>query len=149
MDAYPNHSCSRLRHRFQVGGYYQAYHNFVELDDSDFFLPGSSCDLTCSGHTHWDPTSSSTSKDVGQTFTLKYGDNSTVSGEQYTDTVSIAGFTMCFVMLSINTTISDSQVGDHSDSWRCKHILHRIPKFSIPCRRFDGNGFPIYLGLWR
>ncbi|KAH0838841.1 Asp-domain-containing protein [Lanmaoa asiatica] len=67
----------------------------VDFDtgSSDLFLPGSTCDSTCSGHTLWDPTFSSTANDVGQTFSLQYGDGSTVSGEQYIDTVSIAGFT--------------------------------------------------------
>ena len=67
----------------------------VDFDtgSSDLFLPGPDCGSTCSGHTTYDPSSSSTSKDVGKTFSLSYGDGSTVSGEQYTDTVSIAGLT--------------------------------------------------------
>ncbi|KAG9310434.1 Asp-domain-containing protein [Chiua virens] len=67
----------------------------VDFDtgSSDLFLPGNSCDSTCSGHTIWDPTSSSTAQDLSKTFSLSYGDGSTVSGEQYTDTVSIASFT--------------------------------------------------------
>ncbi|KAF8553168.1 acid protease [Imleria badia] len=80
----------------------------VDFDtgSSDLFLPGSSCDSTCSGHTLWDPTSSSTSQDVGQTFNLQYGDGSTVSGEQYTDTVSIAGFAATTQTLGAANTYS-------------------------------------------
>lgn len=68
----------------------------VDFDtgSSDLFLPGKDCDSTCSGHTLYDPSASSTSKDVGQTFSLQYGDGSTVSGEQYTDTVTISGLTV-------------------------------------------------------
>ncbi|KAF8452920.1 acid protease [Boletus edulis BED1] len=66
----------------------------VDFDtgSSDLFLPGSGCGSSCSGHTIWDPSSSSTSQDLGQSFFLTYAGGSTVSGEQHTDTVSIAGF---------------------------------------------------------
>jgi len=67
----------------------------VDFDtgSSDLFLPGKNCDTTCNGHTRYDPSASSTSSDVGKTFSLSYGDGSTVSGEQYTDTVTIQGLT--------------------------------------------------------
>lgn len=69
--------------------------HLVDFDtgSSDLFLPGPDCGSTCSGHTKYDPSSSSTSSDVGKSFSLQYGDGSTVSGEQWTDTVSIAGLT--------------------------------------------------------
>jgi len=56
------------------------------------FLPGSDCGSTCDGHTLYNPSASSTSGDFGQTFELQYGDGSTVSGEQYTDTVTLTGY---------------------------------------------------------
>lgn len=67
----------------------------VDFDtgSSDLFLPASSCGSTCSGHTKYNPSSSSTSKALGKSFTLSYGDGSSVSGKQYTDTVKIAGLT--------------------------------------------------------
>ncbi|KAI0064928.1 acid protease [Artomyces pyxidatus] len=67
----------------------------VDFDtgSSDLFLPSSTCNSTCSGHTAYDTSASSTAKDIKKTFQLQYGDGSTVSGEQYTDTVSIAGLT--------------------------------------------------------
>ncbi|KAH9968221.1 acid protease [Russula dissimulans] len=67
----------------------------VDFDtgSSDLFLPSSSCGLTCSGHTAYDPDASRTAEDLGKTFSLSYGDGSTVNGEQYTDVVSIAGLT--------------------------------------------------------
>ncbi|EGO21894.1 hypothetical protein SERLADRAFT_335370, partial [Serpula lacrymans var. lacrymans S7.9] len=65
----------------------------VDFDtgSSDLFLPGPNCSSTCSGHTIYNPLTSTTSKDLGGTFTLTYGDGSTVEGELYSDTVSIAG----------------------------------------------------------
>jgi cathepsin D len=67
----------------------------VDFDtgSSDLFLPAKTCDSTCSGHTLYDPSASSTSSDIGATFSLQYGDGSTVSGDQFVDTVTIAGLT--------------------------------------------------------
>ena len=42
----------------------------------------------------YDPSSSSTSQDLGNLFALAYGGGATVSGEQYTDVVSVAGLTV-------------------------------------------------------
>jgi cathepsin D len=76
----------------------------VDFDtgSSDLFLPGNNCDSTCSGHTPYNPSDSSTSADLGTPFSLSYGDGSTVSGEQFTDTVSIAG------LVSTNQTLGAS-----------------------------------------
>ena len=43
------------------------------------------------GHKKYNPSASSTSHDLGKTFTLVYGGGSNASGEQYTDVVTIAG----------------------------------------------------------
>ncbi|KAI9442983.1 acid protease [Lactarius indigo] len=65
----------------------------VDFDtgSSDLFLPGADCGSSCSGHKIYNVSESSTAKDLNKKFELTYGDNSTVSGEQYTDTVSIVG----------------------------------------------------------
>ncbi|EIW85947.1 Asp-domain-containing protein [Coniophora puteana RWD-64-598 SS2] len=76
-----------------VGTPAKTYTVDFDTGSSDLFLPGPSCGSTCSGHTKYDPSSSSTSKSTGKSFSLAYGDGSTVSGTQYTDTVSIAGLT--------------------------------------------------------
>ena len=63
------------------------------------FLPGSGCDSTCDGHTLYNPSASSTSSDVSQTFKIDYGSSNTsasVSGEQYTDIVTLAGYKVSF-----------------------------------------------------
>lgn len=67
----------------------------VDFDtgSSDLFLPGANCGSSCSGHKIYNVGESSSAKDLGKTFTVKYGDGSTVSGEQYTDNVSIVGLT--------------------------------------------------------
>lgn len=67
--------------------------SLVDFDtgSSDLFLPSSNCGSSCSGHTKYNPSKSSTAKDAKKRFSLAYGDGSTVSGEQYTDTVNFGG----------------------------------------------------------
>lgn len=81
----------------------------VDFDtgSSDLFLPASSCGSTCSGHTKYNPSSSSTSKALSKSFSLSYGDGSTVSGKQYTDTVKIAGLTATKQTLGAATQYSE------------------------------------------
>ncbi len=71
-------------------------HDTVDFDtgSSDLFLPSPSCDSTCSGHTLYDSNASSTANDISKTFTLAFGDGSSVDGDQFTDVVSIAGLTV-------------------------------------------------------
>ncbi|KAH9073433.1 acid protease [Lactarius deliciosus] len=68
-------------------------HVDFDTGSSDLFLPGANCGPSCSGHKIYNVSESSTAKDLNKKFDLTYGDNSTVSGEQYTDTVSIVGLT--------------------------------------------------------
>ncbi|KAG6329717.1 hypothetical protein ID866_9372 [Astraeus odoratus] len=66
----------------------------VDFDtgSADLILPGADCS-TCSGHTLYNPNASSTAVDRNATFMLSYGDGSGVQGEQYMDTVVVAGLT--------------------------------------------------------
>ncbi|KAI0292907.1 acid protease [Russula brevipes] len=67
----------------------------VQFDtgSSDLFVPSSTCGSTCSGHTKYDTNASSTSQNLGKTFSATFGDNSNARGGQFTDVVSIAGLT--------------------------------------------------------
>src|SRR5258708_20704671 len=71
-------------------------HDTVDFDtgSSDLFLPSSKCRADCSGHKLYNPKASSTAKDLHKTFSLSFGDGSTVEGEQYTDVVGLAGLTV-------------------------------------------------------
>ncbi|KAH9019320.1 acid protease [Lactarius deliciosus] len=94
----------------------------VDFDtgSGDLFLPASNCGWTCSGHTLYHPSRSSTSSDVGQTFRLLYTDGSAVSGEQYTDTVTIAGYEASQQRLGAATTYSS---GFQSDQFPADGVL--------------------------
>ncbi|KAI6123157.1 aspartic peptidase domain-containing protein [Pisolithus croceorrhizus] len=82
----------------------------VDFDtgSADLVLPASDCGSTCSGHTLYNPNASSTAVDLGKTFILSYGDGSSIPGEQYTDTVTIAGYTAPNQTLGAATQYSSS-----------------------------------------
>ncbi|KAH9984829.1 aspartic peptidase domain-containing protein [Russula vinacea] len=65
----------------------------VDFDtgSSDLFVPSTKCGTSCSGHKAYNPSASSTSHDLRTKFTLTYLDGASISGEQYTDVVTIGG----------------------------------------------------------
>ncbi|KAI8865618.1 hypothetical protein GQ42DRAFT_159448 [Ramicandelaber brevisporus] len=65
----------------------------VDKGSPDLILPGANCKSNCNGHTLYDTDASSTKEDLGKSFNTAMEDGATASGEQYTDTVSIAGLT--------------------------------------------------------
>ncbi|KAI0696817.1 aspartic peptidase domain-containing protein [Cytidiella melzeri] len=81
----------------------------VQLDtgSSDLFLPGPKCQTNCGGHNIYDPSLSSTSVDRHHNFDLAYGGGDTVEGEQYFDTVTIAGLTATSQTLGAATQYSE------------------------------------------
>ncbi|KAI0048765.1 acid protease [Auriscalpium vulgare] len=86
----------------------------VEFDtgSSDLFLPGVQCTLNCQGHNLYNASASLTSRDRHATFTLAYGDGSTVSGEKYSDDVTVAGLTATGQVLGAATTYADGFAND-------------------------------------
>lgn len=75
------------------------YANRISLVDfdsgsSDFFLPGAACTFSCSGHEIFDTAASSTAIDQHEEVRLEYGDESTVYGNVFKDTVTMAGLTI-------------------------------------------------------
>jgi cathepsin D len=90
----------------------------VDFDtgSSDLFLPAKNCNSTCNGHTRYDPSASSTSADIGKPFSLSYGDGSTVSGEQFTDTVTISGLVATNQTLGAATVYSSGFQAPNSPS---------------------------------
>jgi len=68
----------------------------VDFDtgSSDLFVPSTECGSTCAGHQdYYDPSASDTSVNLDKTFTIEYGGGAVVSGDQYTDVVTVAGLT--------------------------------------------------------
>lgn len=67
----------------------QSFNADFDTGSSDLWMPASSCS-SCTGN-KYDPSKSSTSKNLGRSFSISYGDGSTTAGTVYTDTVKIAG----------------------------------------------------------
>ncbi|KAF8480127.1 acid protease [Russula ochroleuca] len=90
----------------------------VQFDtgSSDLFLPSPKCGASCSGHNLYDPSKSSTAQDLSKTFSLAYGDGSTVTGEQFTDVVSIVNLTAKSQTLGAATQYSASLSPDQFPS---------------------------------
>ncbi|KAI0952451.1 hypothetical protein AcW1_004540 [Taiwanofungus camphoratus] len=88
----------------------------VDFDtgSSDLWVPSSSC-RSCSGHSKYDPSDSSTSESHSGSFSISYGDGSTASGKVYTDTVTIAGVTATNQYLSGVTKESSEFEEDPAD----------------------------------
>ncbi|EKM60385.1 uncharacterized protein PHACADRAFT_246265 [Phanerochaete carnosa HHB-10118-sp] len=90
----------------------------VDFDtgSSDLWVPSSSCtSSTCSGKHKYQASSSSTSSKKSGTFSIEYGDGSTVSGPVYTDTVTVAGLIATSQYFSPVTTLSSEFQGDPAD----------------------------------
>lgn len=87
----------------------------VDFDtgSSDFFLPGPNCDSSCDGHTVYDTSSSSTATNQNQKFSLAYGDGSTVEGDIFTDTFTIAGLKATKQAIGAATTYSSGFSADN------------------------------------
>ena len=107
-----------------------------DTGSSDLWVPSSSCtSSTCSSKDTYDASASSTSEEESGTFSIEYGDGSTVSGPIYTDTgahwfcvhpayigscdgiclVDVAGVSVTSQYFSSVTTLSSSFSDDPAD----------------------------------
>ncbi|KZT13266.1 acid protease [Laetiporus sulphureus 93-53] len=77
----------------------------VDFDtgSADLVLPGPTCEQNCAGHHYYHPEASKSSSTRSSQFTLRYGDGSYVTGEQYADTVNVGGLT------ATNATVGAAQ----------------------------------------
>ncbi|RPD78649.1 acid protease [Lentinus tigrinus ALCF2SS1-7] len=87
-----------------------------DTGSSDLWVPSSSCtSSTCKSKSRYTASSSSTSSKKTGSFSIEYGDGSTVSGPVYTDTVTVAGVSVTKQSFSPVTTLSSSFNGDPID----------------------------------
>ncbi|EMD33591.1 hypothetical protein CERSUDRAFT_117693 [Gelatoporia subvermispora B] len=87
-----------------------------DTGSSDLWVPSSTCtSSTCSSKKKYTASKSSTSAKKSGTFSIQYGDGSTVSGPINTDTVSVAGITATGQYFSPVTTLSSSFASEPAD----------------------------------
>ncbi|KAJ7071340.1 acid protease [Mycena amicta] len=87
-----------------------------DTGSSDLWVPSSACtSSTCKKKSHYTASSSSTSTKKSGTFSISYGDGSTVSGGVYTETVAVAGIKATKQYFSPVTTLSSSFSDDPID----------------------------------
>lgn len=103
-------------------------------------MPGPECDSSCSGHTVYNPSDSSTAHDLGQTFSHSYEDGATVSGQLFTDTVSIAGLTVCSLVILDIRCLTPEQVTDQTLGAASKYSSNLAPN-QFPADGLMGLGF--------
>ena len=79
-----------------IGSNKQTFVIDFDTGSSDLWVPSSSCtSSTCSSKDTYDASASSTSEEENGTFSIEYGDGSTVSGPIYTDTGTVTTIVSC------------------------------------------------------
>ncbi|KAF9321561.1 hypothetical protein BGZ91_004508 [Linnemannia elongata] len=104
--ALTNHNNEVWYGQISVGIPARTFTVLFDTGSADLTLPGSHCGSSCSGHTLYDPSSSSAAQDLGRTFELIRDEGAKDSGEQFTDTVSIGGLTAAKQTIGVATQYS-------------------------------------------
>ncbi|GLB45980.1 putative peptidase A1 family protein [Lyophyllum shimeji] len=104
-----------------------------DTGSSDFFLPSKDCNSNgCNGHKRYDPTASLSATPLHRKFQISFSDGSTVEGDIYNDTVSVAGLTANGQAVGAALTYSDNLSVNQFPRWPCRNGL-------------QGN-FPVWIG---
>ncbi|KAL4252095.1 peptidase A1 family protein [Abortiporus biennis] len=103
---------SMWKGKISVGTPPQEYTVDFDTGSSDTYLPGPQCTQNCAGHRIYDPGQSVTAKDLQKTFHLSFGDQSSVLGAQYSETVTIEGMTASSQTLGVATEYSSGNAID-------------------------------------
>lgn len=120
------------------------------LGSSDLFLPGINCRASCQGHRIYNTNASSSSQALGRNFSLAYGDGSTVQGDQFRDSVTIANLTVKHTFLThpAYSSLTCILPGDKSNSRRSKPVFVGFRYRQVSSRWSNGNGIPTNFRVW-
>jgi len=96
-----------------IGTPEQSFVVVFDTGSSDLWVASSTCTSSaCSSKEKYDTSKSSTSSKESGSFSIQYGDNSTVSGPVYTETVTVAGVQVTDQYFSPVTALGGS-LNDH------------------------------------
>ncbi|KAI0745716.1 acid protease [Earliella scabrosa] len=99
-----------------IGSNKQKFLIDFDTGSSDLWVPSTACTgPACKGKNKYNPATSSTSSRKQGTFSIQYGDGSSVSGPIYTDTVSVAGVTVNNQYLGAANNLSPMFAGEAED----------------------------------
>ena len=102
----------------------QSFNVQIDTGSSDLWIPSSDCHTTsCEKKNKYNPADSKTSKHKPGDFFIKYGDNSTVQGAIYTDTVSVAGIEVTEQYLAAASVLSPMFTNE-PDNGLVQRLLH-------------------------
>lgn len=82
-------------------------------------------------HNFFDPSLSSTYKDLGSRFTLSYVDSNTASGEWGSDTMNVGGIIVSNQAFGVADTVSDNIVTGPSDGTLGLSYSATLPGMSL------------------
>ncbi|KAF7366914.1 Acid protease [Mycena sanguinolenta] len=119
-----------------------------DTGSSDLWVPSSSCtSSTCSSKSKFKSSSSSTFKKQSGTFSIQYGDGSTVSGPIASDTVTVAGVTANNQAFSPVTTLMTLRMAFSEWLFPAISNLNSSPFFVNADSQgaVDANQFAFYL----
>jgi cathepsin D len=107
-----------------VGKPIQSFNVQIDTGSSDLWFPSSDCHShSCEKKNKYNPTKSTTSKHEPGEFFIQYGDNSTVQGAVYTDTVSVAGIQVTKQYLAAASVLSPMFTTER-DNGLVQRLLH-------------------------
>lgn len=130
------------RGTIHVGTPAQNFEVDFDTGSSDLFLPGQDCTTNCDGHSKYDPTKSSSAKDLHKTYSVSYGDGTEASGEQWTDIIIFAGYQAGRFYAYRSPYMLTWLTGQWCYRWREQGLLRRARPSPVRCGRHYGNGLP-------
>ena len=132
-----------------VGNPAQKFTVDFDTGSSDLFLASPDCSSNCEGHERYNAGPSGQA--LSKTFQLGYGDGSSVSGNQYQDTVCIAGMTVsvhnCAKFEFEPVVYSYPSIGCEPNSWFRHRLFVGLCQRELCSRWFTRNGFPVHFQL--
>ncbi|CED83808.1 Aspartyl protease [Phaffia rhodozyma] len=131
----------------------QSFNLILDTGSSDLWVAGNDCTSGCSGITTWDPSTSSTFKNLTTDFKIKYG-SGTAEGYAVTDTVTLAGMTqvaqnMAIVTATVSGLLTAPLSGLMGMGFQALSNLNQPPWWQAQSADWSKKVFGFRLARWR